>query len=399
MQATAAQCLRHSAHDFAYCYRVADGCEGTVFPPPTGQEPNAAQVRVLDDAFFSSDPFGYFRARVESLIAYADGSSPNLHDGLGAEYARRLRRKPDQVPLASDDARELQVAIDALSLRQHVAEALVRLWSAVLDTRVKEPGSVSVWAMLTDGKNSLKDVLVQIGATEGSSDPDVQLSLLLTAPLAAQFATDPQVQRAARVLGRWLEHAERLLIRDDIHLAAANNKVKHGLAVRPRNDLRIEFLPGDAVPAEGDSIPLSAFTSSTTLFDTPLVEYLARPPKDAQGRHGLEQTILRLDASTLLVEATMLATVHAAVFHVAAARYAAMSPTIDKIAPYPVLPLGPMPDELLGKAVTGMRSPVTMRPGGGQPERQAGIGFSDGVFVDMSVDHDGHRTAIIADDR
>lgn len=367
-----------------------------MFPPPTGPEPSADQVRELDDAFFSSDPFGYFRARIESLIAYSDGASPRLDEGLGAEYVRRLRRNPAQVPPASDDARQLQVAIDSLSLRQHVAEALVRLWAAVLEVRLTEPGAVSVWATLTDGKTNLKEVLQQIGATEGSGDPDVQLFLLLPAQLAGQFDTDPHIQRAAGVLGRWLEHAERLLLRDDIHLAAANNKVKHGLAVRARNDLRVEFLTADAVPAEGDSIPLSAFTSSVTLFGKPLVEYLARPPRDANGRQGLELTLLRLDAGTLLAEATMLATVHAAVFHVAATRYA---PTVEGIAPYPVLPLGPMPDELLGKAVTGMRSPVTTRPGDGLVERHTGVGFNDGTFVGLSVDHDGRRTMTVTDDR
>jgi hypothetical protein len=353
----------------------------------------------LDDAFFSSDPFGYFRARIESLIAYTGGATPDYGNGLGAEYARRLRRNPAQIPLASDDARQLQVAIDSLSLRQHVAEALVRLWAAVLEVRSTEPGMVSVWATLTDGKIKLKDVLQQIGLAEGSSDPDVQISLLLPGPLVGQFDTDPRVRRAAGVLGKWLEHAESLLVRDDIHLAAANNKVKHGLAVRARNDVRIEFLPADVVPVEGDSMPLSALASSFTLFDKPLVEYLARPPGGANGKQGLELTMLRLDAGTLLAEAMMLSTVHAAVFHVAAARYAATSPTIEEIAPYPVLPLAPMPEELLGKAVTGMRSPVTLRPGGGPTERRTGIGFNDGTFVGLSVNHDGRRTMTVADDR
>src|SRR5665647_1139049 len=42
---------------------------GPVFPPPIGPDLSADQARILDDTFFGSDPFGYFQARVESLIA------------------------------------------------------------------------------------------------------------------------------------------------------------------------------------------------------------------------------------------------------------------------------------------------------------------------------------------
>lgn len=363
-----------------------------MFPPPTGVEPSPEQVRELDDEFFSSDPFGYFQARIESLVAYADGAVAQYQDGLGGTYASRLRRAPEEMLRATDDARELQVVTDALSLRQHAAEALVRLWAAVLETRHTAPGEVSVWATLADGRIRTAEVLDQIGSTEGASDPDVQLRLLVPGPLIGRVKADPELQRAIGVLFTWLEHAEHVLVRGDIHLAAANNKVKHGLAVRPTNTLRVDFLPQDAVP-DPESISVSTLASGVPLFDRPVVEYLARPTR----KEGLELTQLRLDAATLLTEATMLATVHAAVFHVAAARYAASSRTIESIVPYPKLPLGPTPVELLGKAVTGMRSPVTLPKGGGPPLRGPGIGFNDRTFWNLTVDYDGHRSGRLTD--
>lgn len=364
-----------------------------MFPPPVGVEPSPDQVHELDDELFSSDPFGYFQARIESLVAYADGAVAHYGDGLGAEYRSRLRRDPAEMLRASEDARQLQVVIDAVSLRQHAAEALVRLWAAALETRHTAPGEVSVWAVLADGQTQTAKVLEQIRDADRAIDPDVQLSLMLPGPLIARLEANLDLQRAVGVLGEWLEHAGRLLVRKDIHLAAANNKVKHGLAVRPTNTLRVDILPAEAVP-DPESIPASTLASAIPLFDRPVVEYLARPTR----AEGLELTQLRLDAATLLTETTMLATVHAAVFHVAAARYAESSPTIESIVPYPTLPLGPTPSELLGKGVTGMRSPVTLPRGGGTLTRGPGIGLNDGSFRDLTVDYASHRCARLTRD-
>src|SRR5665647_3619848 len=60
--------------------------EAAVFPPPTGPVPNVEQVRELDDSFFASDPFGYFRARIESLIACAQGAQVDYGTALGDDY-------------------------------------------------------------------------------------------------------------------------------------------------------------------------------------------------------------------------------------------------------------------------------------------------------------------------
>lgn len=367
-----------------------------MFPPPTGPEPSVEQVRELDDSFFASDPFGYFQARVESLITYAQGAVVDYGTGLGEDYARRLGRQPQDPEAASANARELQVVVDALALRQHAAESLIRLWVAVLQTRAATPGTVSVWATIADGKTTMLQVLEQFADTEDANDPEVTLALLLPRELAREFGENAQLQQAVSVAEEWLVHAEQLLMRLDINLSAAHNKAKHGLAIRARSDLRVDFVEHLPVSHDG-TLPVSAIQNSVPIFDRPVLEYLARPPREGKTPHGLELTQLRLDAATLLAETTMLVTVHAAVFHVAAARHAEWSPTVGTIRPYPLLPPGPSPTQLLGKAVTGMRFPITDRPDGTPTTRRSGIGFNHGVFVPLEFDHGSHASMTLVD--
>lgn len=363
--------------------------------PPTGTTPSAEQVFELDDAFFETDPLGYFTARIESLIAYAQGARPTYDSGHGERYAALLRRHPAEVPTATDEARELQVAIDAMSLRQHAAEGVIRLWAAVLATREAEPGTVSVWETLTNGKPSVVEVLKEIAAATPQTG-DEHLALLLPAQLIAGYPASPDLQAAVKVLGEWIIHAERLLVRSDIHLAAANNKVKHGLAVRARVDSPMELQPTKPRGNEEDgTMPMSELRT-IPVFTAPSVEYLARPPQDESGKHGLELTQLELNVPVLLAEATMLATAYAAIFHAAGARYATVRPEL-RVTRYPTLPVAPTPEQLLGKRTVGMRWPVTNRPDGGVNGRCAGIGFADGSFVGWQVDFGSARSFTVTD--
>ena len=368
-----------------------------MFPPPTGPVPNVEQVRELDDSFFASDPFGYFRARIESLIVHAQGAQVDYGTALGDDYRRRLGAEVQHLANTSADARELQVVVDALSLRQHAAEALIRLWLAVLQTRTAPPGAVSLWATVADGETSMMKVLKAIAKTDGATDPRVVLALLLPHDVVPAFGMNEQLQQAVAVAEEWLVHAEKLLTRADLSFSGAHNKAKHGLAVRARADLRLDAV-FEMPPHDEGTLPVSAMDGAIPIFDRPVLEYLLRPPRGGKGPQGLELVQLRLDAASLLVESTMLATVHAAVFHVAAARHAAWSTTVGTIPPYPTLPLGPTPAQLLGKAVTGMRFPVTDRPDGTPTTRPSGIGFNHGAFVPLVFDHEAHERVTLVDD-
>ena len=79
------------------------------------------------------------------------------------------------------------------------------------------------------------------------------------------------------------------------------------------------------------------------------------------------------------------------------ARHAEWSPTVGTISPFPTLPLGPSPTQLLGKAVTGMRFPVTDLPDGTTTTRNSGIGFNHGVFVPLGFDDGAHESVTLVD--
>jgi 4-hydroxyphenylpyruvate dioxygenase-like putative hemolysin len=55
----------------------------------------------------------------------------------------------------------------------------------------------------------------------------------------------------------WVNHAFALLTDDELSINAAHNKLKHGLAVSARGDVRIEFTT--TPPNPDGTIPLSAF--------------------------------------------------------------------------------------------------------------------------------------------
>jgi len=368
-----------------------------VFPPPTGTKVSREQVRELDDSFFSSDPLGYFLARVGSLVASADGAKAHFDDGLGAELARLLHRRPEDMARPSGSARELQVGVDALGLRQHAAEALIRLVDAILQLRSGEPGSASVWVTIAEGPTRTIDVLKRISSVPNGLHQDgVFAALVMPAEILSQVPSAPELQAALRTMAAWLEHAEALLTRSDVHLSAAHNKIKHGLAVRPRDDAKISVLTAGP-PVQNGTTPVSALDGAIDIFDQPFLEYLGRPPDEGHRKQGLELTWLRLDTPTLLAETTMLATVYGSIFHVAALNHASRSETAGPVPTYPTVPVGPTPDGLLGNSVTGMRFPVTLPPDGRKVDRSPGVGFNGGVFVPLRFDYASGQTITLVE--
>lgn len=362
-----------------------------IFPEPTGPQVDPRHVSELDDAFFSSDPYAYFCARIQALTAEVPAVAYDT--AIGAALVRLLQLPGDCPP---PDARsvELQRAVDAVGLRQHVAETLVRMWLTALQTRTAGR-SRSVWATLTDQPTQIQQVLDLINTHPDNSDPQVYLDLLYPPSIQIGLVPGSELARAANLLVDWLAYSERLLTRADLHLAAAHNKVKHGLAVRPRDDLRLDFFLND--PANGASeVPVSALQDPIPVIDKPSVLYLARPPRSpGGGKEGLELTCLRVDTPVVLAETFMLATVHAAVFHTAALRYLSDSEDVIGIPPFPTLPLGPTPEQLVGQAVTGLRAPVTYRPDGRPSDRQAGIAFNNFEFLPLQVTGSGRTVRVV----
>jgi hypothetical protein len=204
-----------------------------------------------------------------------------------------------------------------------------------------------------------------------------------------------EADQALNIIGDWLAHAMSLLVRGDININAAHNKLKHGLAVRARDDV-LATVTTEA-PNQDGSVRLSSLTgeSATNILEGLTVEYLARPPRENQRKQGLEVTVLNLKPATLLAEAWLMATAHAAMFHVAAARH--FDGREAYVQPFPKLPLGPTPACLLGESVVGIRYPVTTPPDGGRLHRKPGIAFRT-RFVPVDVPTGVPRPGVVVDD-
>jgi hypothetical protein len=197
-----------------------------------------------------------------------------------------------------------------------------------------------------------------------------------------------------QLMAEWLLHSMRLLDREDIDINAGHNKLKHGLAIRSRDDLRVTLITQPLNP--DGTVPLSALTSTETIdvIDSVSLDYVSYPRPVNGRKQGLEVTTLRLNPATILAEAWMMALTYGAMFHVAAAAH--FDGADVQFAPYPAIPAGPRPSQLLKNSIIGFRGPLTTPPDGGQVDRGPGIAFHEG-FMPINVDHAAHRPSVVAD--
>jgi hypothetical protein len=188
----------------------------------------------------------------------------------------------------------------------------------------------------------------------------------------------------------WVEHAIRLLVGDGLDVNAANNKIKHGFAVRVRRGLRVEF--SREGPSEDGAMPMSALVGALPIIDSLSVEFINR----ASGQHkgSWESTFLNLRPAPLLAESLLLLVVWGSVFCSAAARHFADRP--QAVLPqHPGLLLGPAP-ERVDPGVWGVRVPLTHPANGGEPR---GTLIESSTTI-VTMDAIGPRiSAVITDDR
>lgn len=350
---------------------------------PEGPNLTAAQAKTLDDEFFAARPLAYFAARITALLDASDAAGTpraGTHDSFLA--ALGLPKTTTELLDHTESDRELQVAIDALAVRHHVAEALVRLLHATATAN-----ATSIWAAIADGPSTLH-IATDALAKELREDQ----TLFSRAFVPEETPASAELEGAFDIAWKWVLHAIRLLTDNELTVNAAHNKLKHGLAVRARSDVRIELLPGIG-PDEIGNIPVSAFQDgrSIPLFDRPMLTYLARP--FAKPRQGLELTSLRIEVPIVLAETWMMAVVYGAVFHVAARRH--FGERTEEIAPYPPLHTGPSPEQVNGGRVRGYRGVVTLPPDKTTEPRQSGVFFADS-FLPMTIDFDNiiHGTVV-----
>lgn len=369
-----------------------------VFTNPEGRSLTPAQAMELDDNFFGSRPLGYFSSRIASLISSAGTLQADTTEGVGGQLAAALGLSgvPDILTFTESD-RELQIATDSFTVRHHAAESLVRLYHALTVVAPKMGGEKCIWAAIAEGPNRTI-VLVDEAKAQLLSKTGLETFWETVLPDGADKATSTEqmemANKALEVMATWLQHAMYLLVRDDIDINAAHNKVKHGLAVRSRDDNLVTFTTEP--PNSDGTFSLSALTgdNAVDIFSSPTLDYLARP-KSKGRKQGLEVTTLALTPSVLLAESWMMSVTYGAMFQVAASRH--FQGRDVPFMTYPALPLAPTPEQLLGESIVGMRHPVTTPPDGGDLDRKAGIAFQN-TFMPIDIDFPGSTSGVVVDD-
>ncbi|MEV8136216.1 hypothetical protein [Microbacterium aurantiacum] len=345
-------------------------------------------AKALDDEFFLSHPAAYFASRISSLLtaersmtAPSPVDEPEFFDALGLTEA-------DQLLIFEEQDRRLQVAVEALGLRHQAAEALLRFMYAITAAKPNEGDAQSTWLAIADSPTALIDV---VRKTIAALDADEELFLRCLFPPGTRVTKNAAA--AAETAAAWMNHAIALLTGDELSVNAANNKVKHGLAVSARGDVRIEFIT--TPPDDLGRIPVSAFGEgkSVPIFDRPMLTYLSRP--HVKPKQGLEAISLRVDVPVVLAEAWMIANVYAAMFHARAKRHFG-DRMPDGVAPYPTLAIGRLPEHVIRGRPLGYREAVTLPPDGTTQPRTSGL-FFHRSFVPMDIDYDNKVEGVVVE--
>lgn len=365
------------------------------------------QARELDDTYFSSDPWGHFRSAIQMLLERYDATrgtaSQDVENGdelpAHARFVGLIGHSVDPFSGISAGAQTSQAATDAYALRHHLAECLLRFTAACL-TGTEEPND-STWVRLTKLPIQIEGVLKLLQPLREPAIARTTFTELVIPPSVGDaLCCDARLASAIDVFGEWLQHSALLLRGHQLDLSAAHNKVKHGFAVRARDDMRVTF--SSTSPRPDGTLPLSAVSGedAVDLIDRPVLEVLSEPKADGH-RQGLEVTQLRIDPPTVLAEAYMIAWVHAALFHTAALKhYGDRNDLADhvNVPPFPGLPvLGPHPRHIGAKDLVGMRFSLTLPPGGGPRRRPTGIAFRD-YFQDLTITGEPMLGILITED-
>ncbi len=176
-------------------------------------------------------------------------NAPRLSGPISDEFVRLLGPSAVNYDKSDERVAKLQVAVDAFALRHQVAETLLRFLHVVLHHRA---GS-SHWADLTDTPFKTHDVYVQNHArltAEGTDSEALLRSVLLppgylpdnhsdpgTQPSLDQRSAGELVNHALSLHVAWINYAIMMFIQENPDLDAAHNKFKHGMGLRPHDDV------------------------------------------------------------------------------------------------------------------------------------------------------------------
>jgi hypothetical protein len=184
-----------------------------------------------------------------------------------------------------------------------------------------------------------------------------------------------------------------VLVRDDINLGTAHNRMKYGFAVRANDDLLMTLTAQP--PALDGSVPLSALTEpqGSDIVAGPSLHYLSRA-RVGKRDQGWEFNTVNLHPHLRLAEASMMITTLSAMFHLAAKRH--FDGRATALPHYPNLPTGPTPSQLLAGTVIGLRQAITNPPDGEPTDRPTGLATHE-AFQDLAIDFANATTGIVVD--
>ena len=353
-----------------------------MYPPPSQRHLRPEQAQELDRTFLDSDPFAYFSSRIAMYLNWlesAGGANPSApsetssspeDDTTEPDSVRFARLVGHPVGLVRDDTAVLaQIAADTFSLRHHVAESLVRLAVALARVAKSEADDPPcLWLEIMRSPTQTSALVAELKRWVGSEEADPELfARLVGADPSTGLPTDT-LESAVSVFARWMERAVELMTRNDLDLNHGHNRIKHGFAVRARDDMKVSFSP--LRPDTDGSISAAALNeSSVDILSGQVMEFLAKGPGKGS---GLELVQAQLDAVSMLAESYMLAWTHAAIFRTAFQLIRRTAPEVSLAPPFPVG--GPLPHHIVADTtVLGMRFPLTLSDTG-QP-RSGGVAF------------------------
>jgi len=367
-----------------------------------------ATVIQLDDQFFTSDPFAYIRGRIRALLS---DEEPIGQGPLSDEFSRLLGPSSRLYLERDAPSAAIRVALDAFSLRHHVAESLVRFLHVLLHHK---PGQ-SKWVELIDAPHLTLDVLransTVLNAQDDSGKAMLKAALRGSALAGNGFAAAQEADASSDIAESqepsehewmqsldthlsWLNYAIALLTQPSPDLNAAHNKFKHGMGVRPQDDVLTTLMLDP--PNPDGSVNLSSMVGerAIAIFDGVTVEYLSR----ASRRSGLEATQISMSPGPTLVETAAMAHTLSLLFHNAAVRnFVGRAPRAGRAIPaHPgILVNGPRPGQMRGRRPFALRFPLTT------PVREGGDGLAEMFWTDGTVNalSFGERTTATIVDR
>jgi hypothetical protein len=271
-------------------------------------ELSGEQVVRLNNEYFSVDPSEHFECRLWQLLAMPDFAPSNSYlevdqsNALETEFRgllHEIRFGPD---LEDTERRRRATVIEAIALRHHVAETVLRLFKVLSD-----PACHCPWFHMADDKE--QDSLSKLYRRILDQDPagerlakEVREVAFPSQVAEARMGPETNVEGFATAIEKWIIHAAWLLSEAGMDMGPAHNQVKHGLGIIPTENLRIDIVKEVVDPLHPTVEELS---NGLPLINSASVQYLQRHRPNKGYEFGWSVRLENADPALALAEAYM----------------------------------------------------------------------------------------------